>query len=113
MDKNAVRIFLRPIVIIFILITVLAIWFGDWLDAKGIDDIVLVYAKIILFVITLTACLSHIRSRSNNNPHAFVRGVTLASFLKLIAIAVSVFVYLFAAGENRSIYAVITAMGFY
>jgi len=113
MDKNAVRIFLRPIVIIFILITVLTIWFGNWLDARGIDHIVLLYANIILFVITLIACIIHIRSLSNNNPHAFVRGVTLASFLKLMAIAASVFIYLLAARESRSIYAVVTAMGFY
>jgi hypothetical protein len=113
MDKNAVRIFLRPIVIVFILITVLSIWFGTWLDEKGINHIVLVYANIILFVITLIACFIHIRSLSNSNPHAFVRGVTLASFIKLIAIAVSAFIYLLAAGENKSVFAVATAMVFY
>ena len=113
MNKKAIRNFFRPIVIVFILINAACLFFGNWLDDKNINHTVLIYANILLFVITLIACYIHVRSLANNNPHAFVRGVTLASFMKLILIAVSVFVYLIAAGENRSIYAVITAMGLY
>jgi hypothetical protein len=113
MDKNALRNFFTPVIIVFILINALCIGFGNRLDEKRIDHTVLMYANLILFIITLIACYIHIRSFTNNNPHAFVRGVTLASFIKLIAIAVSVMIYLIAAGENRSIYAVVVSMGFY
>ena len=113
MNKKAIRNLFRPVVIVFILINAVCLVFGNWLDARNIDHTVLIYANILLFIITLIACLIHVRSLANNNPHAFVRGVTLASFMKLILIAVSVFIYLIAAGEDRSIYAVITAMGLY
>jgi prepilin signal peptidase PulO-like enzyme (type II secretory pathway) len=113
MDKSALRNFFKPVVIVFILINALCIVFGNQLDEKGIDHNVLIFANLILFIITLIACYIHVRSLTNSNPHAFVRGVTLASFIKLIAIAVSVIIYLIAAGENRSVYAVVVAMFFY
>jgi K+-transporting ATPase A subunit len=113
MDKTALRNFFRPVIIVFILINALCICFGKWLDEKKINHAVLIYANLILFIITLIACYIHIRSLTNNNPHAFVRGVTLASFIKLIAIAVSVLIYVVAAGENRSVFAIAVAMGFY
>ena len=113
MDKHALRNFFRPVIIVFILINAVCICFGNWLDEKKINHAVLIYANLILFIITLIACYIHIRSLANNNPHAFVRGVTLASFIKLIAIAVSVLIYVVAAGKNRSVFAVAVAMGFY
>jgi hypothetical protein len=113
MDKNALRNFFRPVIIVFILISALCICFGNWLDGKKINHAVLIYANLILFIITLIACYIHVRSLTNNNPHAFVRGVMLASFIKLIAIAVSVVIYLVVAGENRSVFAIVVAMGFY
>jgi len=113
MDKSALRNFFRPVIIAFILINALCLGFAKRLDEKGIDHIVLIYANLILFIITLVACYIHVRTVTNSNPHAFVRGVTLASFMKLMIIAISVFVYLLAAGQNRSVYAVIVSMAFY
>lgn len=113
MNKKAIRNLFRPVIIVFILINAVCLGLSKWLDEKNINHVVLLFANLLLFIITLIACFIHIRSLANNNPHAFVRGVTLASFMKLILIAVSVFIYLIAAGENRSIYAVITAMGLY
>jgi hypothetical protein len=113
MDKNALRNFFKPVIIVFLLINALCICFGNWLDEKKINHAVLIYANLILFIITLIVCYIHVRSLANSNPHAFVRGVMLSSFIKLMAIAVSVVIYLIAAGENRSIFAVAVAMGFY
>ena len=98
---------------VFILINAVCFIFAKQLDAKSIDHMVLIYANLILFVITLITSFIHIRSSLNSNPHAFVRGITLGSFIKLIAIAVSVVIYLVAAGPKRSIYAVAVAMLFY
>ena len=112
MNKTDLRNFFRPIIILFILITAVCLSFGNWLDGKGIDHIVLMYGNLILFLLTLIACIIHIRALKNNNPYAFVRAVTLASFLKLIVIAISVVIY-FAAVKTRSIYAIALAMVFY
>ena len=87
--------------------------FGKWLDEKKIDHTVLIYGNLILFIITLIACYIYARSLATDNAHAFVRSVMMVSFIKLMAIAISVFIYLIAAGENRSVYAVVVAMLFY
>ena len=93
MNRTDLRNFLRPIIIFFILINAICLSAGNWLDKKGVDHIALMYGNLILFMLTLIACIIHIRALKNNNPYAFVRAVTLASFLKLIVIAISVVIY--------------------
>lgn len=112
MNKTGISNYLRPIIIFFILINTLCLTCDQWLDAKNIDHDVLIVANLILFILTLTACFIHIKTVKNSNPYAFVRGVTLASVLKLLIIATSVIVYLMNA-ETKSIYAVICAMALY
>ena len=112
MNKTELGRFFRPVIIFFIVINALCLTCDDWLDKKGIDHIVLMYANLILFLLTLIACYIHIRAIKNNNPYAFVRGVTLASLMKLLVIVVSVAIYFFTA-ETKSVYAVITAMALY
>lgn len=87
--------------------------FGTWLDEKKIDHTVLIYGNLLLFIITLIACYIYARALASDNAHAFVRSVMMVSFLKLMTIAISVFIYLIAAGESRSIYAVVVSMLFY
>ncbi len=113
MDRKALSRFFRPIIIVFIIINAVCLVFSKQLDAKGVDHIILIYANLILFIITLVTSFILIKSSFNSNPYAFVRGVTLSSFIKLIAIAVSVVIYLHAAGPSGSTYAVAVAMLFY
>ena len=103
----------RPLLICFIAANGLCLGFGKWLDANGIDHIVLMYANLVLFLLTLITSLIHIKAINNNNPYAFVRGVTVSAFIKLVVIAASVLVYLSVAGENRNIYAIAGAMVLY
>jgi Kef-type K+ transport system membrane component KefB len=112
MNKTELSRFFRPVIIFFILINALCLSCANWLDKKNIDHIVLMYANAILFLLTLIACYIHIRAIKNNNPYAFVRGVTLASLMKLLVIVISVAIYFFSA-ETKSVYAVITAMILY
>jgi len=112
MNKTELSRFFRAVIIFFILINALCLSCANWLDKKNIDHIVLMYANAILFLLTLIACYIHIRAIKNNNPYAFVRGVTLASLMKLLVIVISVAIYFFSA-ETKSVYAVITAMILY
>lgn len=112
MNNTGIGNYLRPVIIFFILINALCISFGVRLDAKNINHNVLIVANLILFILTLIACFIHIKTVKNSNPYAFVRGVTLASVLKLLIIATSVIVY-FMNAETKSIYAVISAMVLY
>ena len=112
MNKTELSRFFRPVIIFFILINALCLSCANWLDNKNIDHIVLMYANLILFLLTLIACYIHIKAVNNNNPYAFVRSVTLASLIKLLVIVASIAIYFFTA-EAKSVYAVITAMALY
>ncbi len=112
MNKNITRFF-KPVIIFFIIISVLILVFAGWLDKNKIDHSVLFYANFILLVLIIITGFLHIKAVANNNPYAFVRSITMSAFLKLIVIAVSVLIYLNTAGENKSIYAVGAAMMLY
>ena len=112
MNRNDLRDFFRPIIILFILVNGFCLFTGKWLDAKNIDHVVVMYGNLILFLLTLTACFIHIKALRNNNAYAFVRSVTLASFIKLIVIGISVVIY-FLYAETKSLYAIAFAMVLY
>src|ERR1700750_2625878 len=103
MDKSSSKDLFRPIILFFIFINALCFACARWLDAKGIDHNVLMIGNLILFLLTVIACFIHIKALKNSNAYAFVRAVTLASFLKLIVIAISVVIY-FTVAETKSIY---------
>ncbi len=111
-DRKKKKIFI-PLFIFFIIINVGCFSVKDWLDAKGIDHFVLIGANAILFLLAVMSIYLLIRSMNNPNPNVFVRSVSAAVFIKLIVIAAAVIIYLSAAGENKSFYAVLAAMGLY
>jgi len=106
------RIYL-PLILIFIVINSLCIVFKSRLADKNIDADVVLGANLILFIITILTTLMHSKAIKNANPNVFVRSVMGATIIKFFVIAFAVFIYLFLAGENRSVYAVIMSMGLY
>jgi quinol-cytochrome oxidoreductase complex cytochrome b subunit len=112
MNKNAVQFF-KPIIFLFIIVTILVLIFANWLDTHEVNHVVLLAANFILLVLIFITGFLHIKAAENSNPHAFIRSITLSAFIKLIAIAVAVLIYLNSSGENQSIYAVGVAMMLY
>jgi len=112
MNKTVSRNFLTPVIIFFVLVNSVCFSLSNWINAKGVDANVLIIGNLILFILTLVACFMHVRALKNNNAFAFVRAVTLASFLKLIIIAISVVIY-FSVAKTKSVYAVAIVMAFY
>lgn len=113
MNKVVLKQMILPIVIIFFIVTALCLILSFWLDANNVNHNVLLNANVLLFFLGLISAFMHIKSLRSNNPYAFVRNVTALSFIKLIVIAVAVFIYLFTSKENKSIYAVGIAMLLY
>jgi len=112
MNKNAVQFF-KPVIFLFIIVTILVLIFANWLDSHEVNHSVLLVANIILLVLIFITGFLHIKAAENSNPHAFVRSITLSAFIKLIVIAVAIFIYLNSSSENKSIYAVGAAMMLY
>src|SRR4051794_24255812 len=102
-----------PMLIFFLLVNAFCLLFKNWLDAKGIDHAVVMSANCILFILSILIFLMHKRSVQSANPHVFVRSVMAGTFIKLIVIAGAVTVYLISAAENKSIYAILAAIGLY
>jgi hypothetical protein len=112
MNKNAIQFF-KPVIFLFIIVAILVFIFSNWLDAHEVNHSVLLVANIILLVLIFITGFLHIKAAENSNPHAFVRSITLSAFIKLIVIAVAIFIYLNSSGVNKSIYAVGAAMMLY
>jgi len=102
-----------PLFVFFILVNSFCLLFKNWLDAKQIDHLIVIYANCILFVLSVLIFFLHKKSVENKNPHAFVRSVMAGTFIKLLVIAGAVAIYLFTAKENKSVYAIVAALGLY
>ncbi len=101
-----------PVVILFVLISVLIIVFKDKLQAHNLNYIPLLVANGITALLSLISLSMHISAIKNNNAKAFVRSVMLGSFMKLMVIGFSALIYLFIV-KSQGKYTVLGVMVFY
>ena len=113
MDRRKSANAIAPMLVFFLLVNSFCLIFKNWLDAKAIDHMVVIIANCILFILSILIFLMHKRSAQNANPNAFVRSVMAGTFIKLMVIAGAVTIYLITAGENKSVYGVVAAIGLY
>jgi len=113
MDARKSANAIAPMLVFFLLVNSFCLIFKNWLDAKAIDHMVVIIANCILFILSILIFLMHKRSAQNANPNAFVRSVMAGTFIKLMVIAGAVTIYLITAGENKSVYGVVAAIGLY
>ncbi|CAN5757381.1 hypothetical protein BH10BAC2_BH10BAC2_07650 [soil metagenome] len=113
MDKTTERKTIFPLFIFFMIVNGFCTISRTWLTEKGINPVVLGFGNIILFILSLAVFLIQKKAMGNDNPQAFIRAIMLGTFIKLMVIAIAVTVYLVAAGENKSIYALIGSMVLY
>lgn len=102
-----------PLIFIFVSVNALSVIFNNKLDAWGINHLVVQGANLLLFILMVVSAYLHLKALHNSNPHAFLRSVLSATVIKMFVIAGATFIYLFAAGEARSVYAVLAGMGLY
>ena len=113
MDKTTENKTIAPLIVFFILVTGSCSFLKSWLTSKNIDPLVLGFANVLLFILSLAVFSIQKKAMQNPNPQAFVRSVMLGTFIKLMVIAIAVVIYLVAAGENRSVYAIIASLVLY
>ena len=99
--------------VFFIIVNSFCFLLKKWLDTKQIDHMVVIGANCGLFLLSVVVFLMHKRTLQNKNPHAFVRSVMAGTFIKLVVIAGGVAGYVIVAGENKSVYAIVVALGLY
>jgi len=113
MNKKSLRKLYLPAFFIFIAINSLALVFAKKLQQNDIDSNVIIGANFLLFVLALISAYMHTKAAGNSNPNAFVRSVLGATVMKLFIIAGAAFLYLFAAGADKSVKALLSAMVLY
>lgn len=112
MKKNLISLLL-PLLLAAIIIASITAIASEWLLNKQINPLVVQAANLILL---LTSCLNIFFQKRNlqqSNPQAVMRGIIGATMVKLFFLASLVLIYIIAAGEKRSVYAVIVSMGCY
>ena len=102
-----------PLMIAFVIITVFSLGFRVALETGKVNVNVVLGANLILFLFSMFNIYFQSKNIHNPNPNAVIRGVMAGMFLKLFGLAAAAVIYLFAAGSNRSVYAVFAGMGLY
>lgn len=103
---------IRPMAIVFVIITALLLVLKKWLLEKGVDRDVLVVGNMVLFLVSLISFLITYKSLSNQNTHAFVRSVYTGFISKFFIIAIVAFIYIVSVDKiNKP--ALFVCMGLY
>ena len=113
MEKKKDQKAIVPLFIFFMAVNSFCLLFKDWLNAKGIDHIVLGIGNCILFSLSVIIYFMQKKSLQNPNPNVFVRIVMAGTLIKLVVIACAVSIYLLIAGKNKSNYAIVASMALY
>lgn len=102
-----------PLVIVFILISLMSLAFVSFLKSLKIDGMLVFGANCLLFLISIYNLAQHFKALENTNPFAMVRGVMGTTVLKLFVLGGAAFIYLYNAGENKNVNGLFIAMGLY
>jgi hypothetical protein len=102
-NKVTGRSFL-PIVLTFIVISVLALVFRPILAAWKLDYGVLLWGNALLFLLTTSSFYLYTRGLHNNNPHVFVRALYGSLLIKFMGCILAVLIYAAVSrqGVNRN-----------
>ena len=74
MNKNSLKA-LRPMIILFVLLSAFFIIGKSFLAKWGADQDVLLFGNLLLFIVTLTSFLVTYKGLNSSNPQAFVRSM--------------------------------------
>lgn len=99
---------LTPVIILFAIITGLLVVFSSALRAVGFDVTVLIYANIILLLISVFSFIMQARGLKNSNPNVFIRSVMGGMMLKMLICVAVIFAYVSLSGplfSKRSVFA--------
>ena len=102
-NKVTSRSFL-PIVLTFILFTVLSLAIRPLLSEWKLDYGVLLWGNALLFLLTASSFYLYIKGLRNNNPHVFVRVLYGSLLIKFVGCLVAVGIYAAVSrqGVNRN-----------
>lgn len=99
MNKEQARA-IRPLLILFVLVTVIGLAGRPWLVKNGISAELVLGGNLILFVVNALAWYINIRSLRSKSPQAPVRGMYGGFMIKFFLIALAAFIYIMMAKKE-------------
>ena len=101
------------IVIVFIILNAFFITGKGLLDRWGIDQAVLIFGNLVIFIVTAVSFFISYKGLKNPNPHAFVRSVYSSFIIKFFVFAIAAFIYIQTAKDAVNKPALFICMGLY
>jgi hypothetical protein len=112
MNQNSLKL-LRPVILVYVLLSAFFVIGKEWLLKKGIDQDVVIIGNLLLFVVTVGSFLLTLRSLKSTNSYAFVRGMYSSFLVKFLVIAAAAFVYIKISETGINKPALFVCMGLY
>ncbi|MEO6489734.1 MAG: hypothetical protein ABIO04_07340 [Ferruginibacter sp.] len=97
---NATGRFLLPLLLLFLIITITVFISGNALKQQHVDGYVLLGANLLFFMVSILSFFMQRKGLHNKNPHVFVRTVTAAMLLKMVACIAGVIAYVYISGNS-------------
>ena len=102
-----------PVLLIFIVSSLLCLSAGSWLEARNIDPVVLLSGNAILFSATAGSFFLYNRALRDRNVQLFLRMMYSSLLLKMGFAIGATLLYLFLAGKAVSKPAILCCYGLY
>ncbi len=112
MSRERRKLFL-PLLFLLVMGNGFSVAFKSALASNNIDNGVVIVANTLLFSICVISLRLQLKSIANTNPHALVRGVLGSVVIKLFVLGTAAFIYLYVAGESKSVNALFISMALY
>ncbi|MEO5996569.1 MAG: hypothetical protein ABIN89_07565 [Chitinophagaceae bacterium] len=97
-QAGVIKVF-RPILIVFILVSVFPVVFSKTLEKIHVDQAVLIIGNIILFAVTLLSFLLYRKAMIAGNTQGFIKNVYSGMLLKFFVCIIAAFIYIFNARQ--------------
>ncbi len=96
-NKPDLKAFL-PLLLIFLVVTSVAMLFPEWLQKLDIDRTVLIAGNVILFAVTTISYFFHRQALLAGNTQVFLRNMYSGMFLRFFVCLFAAFIYILSAG---------------
>ena len=104
---------IRPLILVFVFMTALAVAGRAWLLSQGIDPAVLLIGNIVIFAATLISLLVLLKGERTTNPQSFVRSMYGSFLIRFFLILIAAFIYIMTAKKDVNKPALVICGGLY
>ena len=112
MRRNRFKEF-SPVVFLFVILNSLAVGLRSRWTAWNVDQDVVIFGNLFLFLITLASFFIARKGLHNQNPHAFSRSVMGSIMVKMFLAVIAAFVYISIYKKDINKPALFICMGLY